>query len=111
MCERDEVSFSDASILGDTAISTWVWDFGDGSVSSNENPKYAYPNDGQYTLKLAVIDRNGCKGDTTITNYIRVKEKPEPQFNFNAARVCQPPLSVSFNNTTNPLAQLVNRVC
>ena len=49
VCERDEVSFTDASILGDTTTAVWLLDFGDGSVSYNENPKYTYQNSGQCT--------------------------------------------------------------
>jgi gliding motility-associated-like protein len=100
VCERDEVSFTDASILGDTTTAVWLWDFGDGSVSYNENPKYTYQNSGQYTVRLVLADHNGCNADTTLTNYMRVKEKAEPQFSFNTTRVCKPPVSVSFNNAT-----------
>jgi gliding motility-associated-like protein len=100
ICERDEVSFTDNTVRGDTALASWVWDLGDGTVVYSENPKYAYPYDGLYTLRLAVTDHNGCTGDTAITNYIRVKEKPEPQFSFSPTRVCKPPVAVSFNNTT-----------
>jgi PKD repeat protein len=92
VCERDEVSFTDASILGDTTVAFWIWDFGDGSVSYNENPKYTYQNSGQYTVRLVLADHNGCNADTTQTNYMRVKEKP--QFSFNTTRVYKSLFSV-----------------
>ena len=31
------VSFSDSSNVGDAAINNWVWDFGDGSKSTEQN--------------------------------------------------------------------------
>ncbi len=49
------VDFTDTSIPGDTKISNWVWDFGDGNSTSNEpNPRWIYNVSGTYTASLTV---------------------------------------------------------
>jgi PKD repeat protein len=46
-------------------ITSWDWDFGDGSPHSTEqNPTYQYPNPGTYTVTLTVY--NGSTFDTNI---------------------------------------------
>ena len=51
------VSFSDASM--GTALSTWVWDFGDGGSSSQQNPSHIYNTPGTYTVNLTVTGSAG----------------------------------------------------
>lgn len=51
------------SFIDTTAGSTnWVWDFGDGNSSSNQNPVYTYSQTGSYTVTLIVT--GPCKVDT-----------------------------------------------
>lgn len=45
------VKFSDKSV---GVISSWTWDFGDGSVSDKQNPSHRYTKSGEYTVKLLV---------------------------------------------------------
>lgn len=42
--------------------STWVWAFGDGTLSNDQNPTHLYPKDGEYTVTLKVS--NGQFSDT-----------------------------------------------
>lgn len=64
--EDKSVEFSDASVKGSGEISSWNWDFGDGSSSFNKNPDYEYSKIGNYTVTLKVEDVNG-KTHTTRT--------------------------------------------
>lgn len=43
-----------------TAVS-YVWDFGDGSTSTEANPTHTYAQDGMYTVLLIVTTANGCE--------------------------------------------------
>jgi len=36
---------------------SWLWDFGDGNTSSEQNPIHAYINEGEFTVELTVIDQ------------------------------------------------------
>ncbi|HRS99525.1 MAG TPA: PKD domain-containing protein [Bacteroidales bacterium] len=61
------IQFTD---LSQDAIS-YLWNFGDGNTSTEENPQHTYYSDGVYTVSLTVTNANGS--DTkTITDYIIV---------------------------------------
>ena len=63
------VKFTDESI-GATA---WLWDFGDGDSSDQQNPAHAYTEIGTYTVKLRAIGPCGTD-DTTRTNLIEYSD-------------------------------------
>ncbi|MCF1192322.1 PKD domain-containing protein [Mangrovimonas sp. AS39] len=54
------VVFTNTSDLG----VTYEWDFGDGTISTEENPSYTYSEPGEYTVILTV---NGVEGSTPST--------------------------------------------
>ena len=37
-----------------------LWTFGDGYISTEENPFHKYENPGTYTVSLTIISRDGC---------------------------------------------------
>jgi len=53
------VQFTDASLDSDGQITTWRWDFGDGSMSEEKDPVHIYSQEGSYTVILAVVDDFG----------------------------------------------------
>jgi gliding motility-associated-like protein len=55
------------TVAGLNPISSWYWDFGDGSSSNLENPIYTYTQTGLYTVTLLVTDALGCT-DTSMYN-------------------------------------------
>lgn len=57
-----EVQFSNES----KAASSFVWDFGDGTTSTDAEPKHSYPTDGVYTIKLMAGDCTGGQTDSLI---------------------------------------------
>ena len=55
-----EVSFTDLS----TGATSWLWDFGDGSTDTTQNPVHQYQGSGQYVVTLTV---NGlCTATDTV---------------------------------------------
>lgn len=50
------VSFTD---LSTDNPDSWLWDFGDGTTSSQQNPNHAYLSQGTFTVTLQVSNRNG----------------------------------------------------
>lgn len=50
----------DPIITNIDSIATYLWDFGDGETSIEQNPTHTYPVDGTYTITLTVTDINGC---------------------------------------------------
>ncbi|PWS27816.1 hypothetical protein DHW03_09575 [Pedobacter yonginense] len=53
-------NFKDTS-LG--AVS-WEWNFGDGSVSTLQNPNHTYAEEGVYNVTLKIISKEGCTANT-----------------------------------------------
>lgn len=58
-------------------INSWYWDFGDGSLSNDQNPMHQYEGPGTYTVCLYAADENDtascsdyvCKQITTVDYY------------------------------------------
>ncbi|MFT5480190.1 MAG: gliding motility-associated-like protein, partial [Bacteroidia bacterium] len=73
-CSQVEVTATDTSIGFKT---TRLWDFGDGSYSTNKTVKHTYTKLGTYTLKLSVT--NVC-GTSTKTETIIVYNPPKAAF-------------------------------
>jgi PKD repeat protein len=62
------VSFSDSSTNNPTS---WAWNFGDGSTSTQQNPSHTYTAVGDFTVTLVAINNDGQ--DTAVkTDYISV---------------------------------------
>ena len=59
--DSDKVYFNDQS-LGN--VSSWYWQFGDGSVSTDASPVHHYPQAGYYLVSLSVQDATGECFDT-----------------------------------------------
>lgn len=55
----------------DGTHSSFAWDFGDGGQSNLKNTSHIYAVDGNYTVRLTVIDARGCKATSTKTVNIK----------------------------------------
>ncbi len=64
------VQFAD---LSSGSITSWYWDFGDGTNSFNRNPQHVFSSPGIYTVSLTVTGPNGSDAESK-TNCINVKE-------------------------------------
>ena len=74
------VNFTDQSVPGDATITSWLWNFGDGSgTSSVQNPTYTYNNPGIYDVSLQVIDENSQVDDNIQMGYITVIAGTQPR--------------------------------
>jgi PKD repeat protein len=63
------VHFTDQSTV--VAPTTWLWTFGDGTTSTQQNPTHVYSQDGVYTVRLAVTGPSGTAAFQR-TGYIKV---------------------------------------
>lgn len=84
VCLDSATSFTDASLITDDVITSFVWDFGDGNASSLPNPTNTFITDSVFPVKLIVTTANGCSD--SITKNITTWSKPE--LAFNASPVC-----------------------
>lgn len=86
------IQFRDASAMSGTANTgtTYLWDFGDGTTSTAQNPQQTFTSAGPFSVKLSVTTNAGCTDDSTrIINSINA----QPQAAFTA------PQEVCFGTT------------
>lgn len=81
VCEGLNTTFADAST---GTISSYSWNFGNGSGSISQNPVYQYPSDGNFSVELSVTTDKGCSN--SVTNLVQVY--PLPSVGINQADVC-----------------------
>ena len=63
--------------LSTNAPTEWLWDFGDGATSTEQNPSHTYASEGTYTVTLTATNIVG--GDTHVeTSYITVTYPEDP---------------------------------
>lgn len=75
------VQFFDYSLNGP---STWAWDFGDGTQSTQQNPNKAYTSNGVYNVKL--VTSNSFGTDSTVRNsYVTVRRPRVTNFKSDTA--------------------------
>ncbi len=57
---------------------TYLWDFGDGSTSTDEAPLHTYLQPGLYDVSLTVMTDSGCVDTVTLTRPGQVRVWPQP---------------------------------
>ncbi len=74
---RDTIQFTDRSSDPDGEIVRWLWDFGDGTTSTEPNPTHRYTKGGVYTVTLTVTDNRD--GTATVSKRLFVFQAPPPE--------------------------------
>lgn len=97
-CSPIVVQFSDLSTNTPTS---WLWDLGNGTTSTLQNPSTTYIAAGTYTVTLTATNANGSN-TKTITGYINVTAAPTVSFIANDTLPSCPPKTISFTNTSTP---------
>jgi gliding motility-associated-like protein len=92
-CASSGVSFTDQSTNG--PLTTWLWDFGDGSTATDQNPFHQYTDVGDFNIRL-ISSNNGCKDTLIKLQYIHIKP-PIAKFNYTANN-CENKLEVIFTD-------------
>lgn len=68
-----KIKFTDESPLLNDSITSQLWNFGNGVISSFKNPTHEYASEGTYHVTLTITTLEGCMA--SITNSIEVKKK------------------------------------
>ena len=102
-CFPLRVSFTDLSVGGSAAITGYEWDFGDGGLSTAQNPFHIYTTAGNYSVTLKVTNAGGCSKVVSRPNFIQVSPGVIVDFSYTAPQLCKPPETINFTNlSTGP---------
>ena len=93
-CVSDTVKFTVTATGG---ANEWIWDFGDGEISSEQNPAHVYRDTGTFSVTLIPMN-NGCPG--TPVSASSLLQKNAPVANFGYAVDCSNPLLVKFTDSS-----------
>jgi len=89
-----EVVFTDLSV---DSVNYWLWNFGDGETSNNQNPTHTYGNMGTYTVSLSVGGPGGSD-EMIKTDYIIVSVDPPVAEFEGTPTIGEAPLLVTFDD-------------
>jgi gliding motility-associated-like protein len=78
-CVGETISFSSNVTLNKGSITSYSWNFGDGTTSTNANPTKTYNTAGNYNAILTVTSNNGCTG-TSSGSAVVIYAKPVAAF-------------------------------
>jgi gliding motility-associated-like protein len=84
----------------------FLWDFGDGTTSTADNPTHLYSTVGTYTVKLYAFDSTSCNKIDSTTFNISVVDIPTANFTFSPV----PPKENTFTQFTNQSTGATNYV-
>lgn len=84
ICLGENTAFLSTTIEGSGPIDQYRWNFGDMRVDVGNDPTHRYTTAGEYSVRLIVIDINGC----TDTFRKPIVVWPTPNANFNPEELC-----------------------
>ncbi len=94
------------SFTGNSAQAVqWLWDFGDGNISTQQNPNHTYTEFGVFPVSLTVTDANGCTAsvNTDTVQLVELESNLVSGREFGCS-----PLSVSLKEQSNTVAPIVS---
>ncbi len=91
VCAKLPVNFTDQSTGN---VTQWLWFFGDGGTSTDQNPIYEYQDTGYFDVTL-IVWNNGCPDTIKFTDYIHVKP---PIAAFSPSFNCGNPRQITFTD-------------
>lgn len=102
-CAPATINFTDQSNMPNGSIVSWLWDFGDGTTSTLQNPSKTYTKNGFYTVSLKVVSNTGCTNAAASPRFIRIVNGVTANFSEVNSGNCNPPFTVNFTNqSTGP---------
>ena len=82
----ESIYFTDQSSCLKGSISSWSWDFGDGTQSTQQYPTKTYAENGAYQLSLTVTDSYGYSDTLTQTMYIGDEQPPTSTYSITGTK-------------------------
>jgi gliding motility-associated-like protein len=103
-CAPTPMAFTSTSVAGSTPISTYLWDFGDGSTQTDpsygQGVSHPYETAGVYGVSLTVTDADGCSSTKTVPNLMTILPMLTASFTTPQTVMCTANSPVAFTNTS-----------
>ncbi|MBA3971042.1 MAG: gliding motility-associated C-terminal domain-containing protein, partial [Bacteroidetes bacterium] len=98
-CEPLCVTFTDASTIGaGSTISSWNWNFDNGTTSVLQAPGPICFSAGTYDITLTLTSNGGCTSTSTTNNMITVYPQPVANFTFGPQPATMEAPTISFTD-------------
>lgn len=85
-CQGQTIQFGDLSTATFGTVDSWSWKFGDGGLSSLQNPSHTYGGTGTFTVELIVGTSTGCAD--TVTEEITIYPSPSTNVQPSDTTIC-----------------------
>ncbi len=105
-CPPLNIKFTDATKAGSGTITTWLWDFGNGRISGEQNPSITYHTSNTNNISLSVVNSFGCKQTSDGLTAIHVLDTVKAGFDYQYTNICQSPAPIEFQNTSQSASPL-----
>lgn len=99
-CIPFNVTFTDKSDPVNGTISTYSWDFGDGTTGSGSSPVHTYNNVLSPTVILTVTNSNGCTASKQISNIVDAASSLVANFSVADKFLCTAPGTLAVTNAS-----------
>lgn len=99
-CETKPITFTDLSTAGSGSITSWIWDYGDGTIdtkSDNQQVTHTYTLAGTYSVKLTVTTDKNCSSISSLNLIVN----PLPKVDFITPSICQSDGAANFTNASS----------
>ncbi len=94
------VHFTNQTIPGESPVTQYVWDFGDGTLPvTGYNVNHCYLQPGSFNVTLVVRDSNGCQTSQILPNYVIIGNGPSAAITVTPTQSCTTPQVVAFTGT------------
>ncbi len=80
-------------------VNSWLWNFGDGTYSTDPSPNHTYMYNGNYAVSLTVTAPSGCTQVISPITHVKTTG-PNAQFSLNTVVSCAPTI-VNFNDNSS----------
>ncbi len=112
--EKPTIQFTSTDLTGCTPLtssfqnlsgfatgSQFMWNFGDGGISSNQHPSHIFTNDGYFDISLTIIAPGGCRDSLKFDDYIHVFDAVQSNFSTGNRCVNSATVFTDISTTTN----------
>ena len=97
ICKLSDIQFTESSNYN---FDSWLWDFGDGTNSTTQNPVHSYQESGFYSVSLTSSINGECVNTIEKIDFVEVFDEPNIVFSSSQLYSCNLPFNVSFNDNT-----------